>query len=340
MGPDMKITTIGLIAFLGLLPSLPAIERPDGDKSTEKVPIQPKGGILKSDQKKGNLDDMRSAKAAPKPMLIEKVAYLGVRGDEASEALRRHLELEGGLLLRIVKPASPAGLAGLEQLDIIVSVDDKRLTDQDSLRKAITSYSPGDEVTLKIIRRGETIEQKITLGKAPAIQNLPLQAIIPNPAVDMNRLLNQQLENALGGLGDDKLQREMMKQLERALGNDGAGFKRFKFNLGGNMLEEKDLKLGFRGIGSMKFVDEEGSIEMKMTNGQRELSIHDNEGELLFEGPYDTDIDKAAVPEEYRNRVKRIDSSGDENGFRLRFNGNFLEEQKKSGEGLPEKKGE
>jgi hypothetical protein len=36
----------------------------------------------------------------------------------------------------------------------------------------------------------------------------------------------------------------MMKQLEKALGNDGAGFKQFKFNLGGNMLEDKDLKLG------------------------------------------------------------------------------------------------
>jgi hypothetical protein len=336
----MKITTIGLIAFLGLLPSLSAIERPDGDENSKNVPTQPKGGILKAKQKEGNLGDIGNAKAPTKPMLIEKVAYLGVCGDEASEALCAHLNLEGGLLLRTVKPASPAGLAGLEQLDIIVSFDDKRLNDQDSLRKVITSYNPGDEVTLKIIRRGETIEQKIILGKAPAIQNLPLQAIIPNPAADMNRLLNQQLENALGGLGDDKLQREMMRQLEKALGNDGAGFKQFKFNLGGNMLEEEDLKLGFRGIGSMKFVDEEGSIEMKMTNGQRELSIRDNEGELLFEGPYDNDIDKAAVPEEYRERVERFDSSGDENGFRLRFNGNFLQKQKKGGEGLPAKRGE
>ncbi|MDA7676223.1 hypothetical protein N8543_02370 [Akkermansiaceae bacterium] len=156
----------------------------------------------------------------------------------------------------------------------------------------------------------------------------------------MNRLLNQQLENALGGLGDDKLQKEMMRQLEKALGNDGAGFKQFKFNLGGNMLEEKDLKLGFRGIGSMKFVDEEGSIEMKMTDGQRELSIRDKEGKLLFEGPYDNDIDKAAVPEEYRERVERIDSSGDENGFRLRFNGNFLQEQREGRKDIPQKNGE
>jgi hypothetical protein len=336
MGPDIKITITALVSLLVSLLNLSAIERPDGDGSLEKIPDQPKGGILREDQKEGAAD---KAEAAPKPLPAEKVAYLGVRGDESSDALRMHLGLEGGLLLRTVRPSSPAGLAGLKQLDIIVSVDGKGLTDQVSLRKVITSYNPGDEVTLKIIRRGETIEQKVMLGEAPTIQNLPLQAIIPNPAADMNLLLNQQLENALGGLGDDKLQREMMKQLEKALGNDGAGFKQFKFNLGGNMLEDKDLKLGFRGIGSMKFVDEEGSIEMKMTDGQRELSIRDKEGKLLFEGPYDNEIDKAAVPEEYRERVERIDSSGDENGFRLRFNGNFLQEQGEGGKNIPKKKG-
>lgn len=337
--PAMKILTIGLIALLSSPVCLLAIERPGGDEAIEKVPAQPQGGILRDDQKENRADDRRGAEVAPKPIPVEKVAYLGVRGDESSEALRSHLELEGGLLLSTVRLASPAGLAGLKELDIIVSVDENKLTDQDSLRDAITGYNPGDEVILKIVRRGKTIEQKVTLGEAPAIQNLPLQAIIPNPAADMNRLLNQQLENALGAFGNDKLQKEMMQQLEKALGNDGAGFKQFKFNLGADMLDEKDLKLGFRGIGSMKFVDEEGSIEMKMNNGQRELSIRDKEGNLLFEGPYDNDIDKVAVPEEYRERVERIDNGGDGNGFRLRFNGrDFLQGQMGKKEAVPKKK--
>jgi hypothetical protein len=339
--PAMKMTTIGLTALLGSLLGLSAIERPGGDKKTEKAPAQPKGGILGEDQKADKVDKDEAEKVAPKPMPIEMVAYLGVRGDVSSEALRAHLGLEGGLLLSTVKPASPAGLAGLQELDIIVSVDDTKLTDQDSLRKVITGYNPGDEVTLKIIRRGKTIEQKVPLGEAPAMQNFPPQAIIPNPAADMNRLLNEQLENALGGLGNDKLQKEMMEQLEKALGNNGAGFKQFKFNLGGDMFDRKDLKMGFQGIGSMKFVDEEGSIEMKMTDGQRELTIRDKQGKLLFEGPYDNDIDKAAVPEEYRGRVQRLDNSGNGNGFHLKLNGRDLLQKRKEGkEDAPEKKGE
>jgi hypothetical protein len=107
------------------------------------------------------------------------------------------------------------------------------------------------------------------------------------------------------------------------------------------MFDRKDLKMGFQGIGSMKFVDEEGSIEMKMTDGQRELTIRDKQGKLLFEGPYDNDIDKAAVPEEYRGRVQRLDNSGNGNGFHLKLNGRDLLQKRKEGkEDAPEKKGE
>lgn len=319
--PAMKITTIGLTALLGSLLGLSAIERPGGDEKSEKAPAQPKGGILGDDQKADKIERRKDANIVPKPMPVDKVAFLGVHGDASSDALLAHLNLEGGLLLSTVRPISPAGLAGLKELDIIVSVDDSMLTDQESLRTIIADYNPGDEVTLKIVRRGKTIEQKVTLGETPALRNFPPQAIIPNPAADMDRLLNRQLENALGGLGNDKLQREMLKQLERALGNNDGGFKQFKFDFGENIPGGKNAKMDFRGIGSMKFVDKDGSIEMKMTDGQRELAIRDKEGNLLFEGPYDSDIDKAAVPEEYRERVERLDNGGNGSGFRLKMNG-------------------
>ena len=40
MGPDIKITTIGLVALFGSFLGLSAIERPDGDGSNEKIPTQ------------------------------------------------------------------------------------------------------------------------------------------------------------------------------------------------------------------------------------------------------------------------------------------------------------
>lgn len=329
-----------MTALLGSLLGLSAIERPDGDEKAEKAPAAPQEGVLENERKAEKAEKAEGNRKAPEPARAEEIAYLGVGGDACSAALMAHLDLESGLLIATVDPTSPAGLSGLKELDIIVAVDDSKLTDQDSLRAAISDAKPGDEVTLKLIRCGKPIEQKVTLGAAPAVQNIPLQAIIPNQAADMNRLLNQQLGNALGGLGDDKLQKRLMDQLEKALGKDGAQFERLQFDLGGDLLNGQEKKMGFRGIGSMRLEDGEGSIEMKMTDGQRELAIRDKEGKLLFEGPYDSEIDKAALPEEYRERVEKLDM-GQGNGFQLRLNGgDFFKKRQERREQQAEEKGE
>ena len=59
MGPDIKITITALVSLLVSLLNLSAIERPDGDGSLEKIPDQPKGGILREDQKEGATDRLR-----------------------------------------------------------------------------------------------------------------------------------------------------------------------------------------------------------------------------------------------------------------------------------------
>ena len=191
---------------------------------------------------------------------------------------------------------------------------------------------------MEIVRRGKSIEQKITLGELPARQNIRPRALIPNQAAQMNQLLNQQLGNALGGLGDREMQKELMEQLNKAFGDAGVGgFRQLRLDLGaGDLRNGNDLKMNFQQLGSMRFEDEEGSIEMKMSDGQRELSIRDKEGKLLFEGPYDTDIDKAAVPEEYKERVERLDT-GNGTSFQFKLNGKDLFGDKKEKE---EKKGE
>lgn len=328
--PLMKISTVGLTALVGTFASLSAIERPGGTKTTEEIPAkpaEPQGGILGNNEQVDEAD-----KAAPEiekqKAPIARVAYLGVGGAPCSEALLMHLELESGLLLSTIDPTSPAGLSGLKENDIIVAVGETKLTDQDSLRGLLAGKEPGDDVTLKLIRRGKAIDQKVTLGEAPAIRNIGPQALLPNPAAEMNRLLNQQLDNALGGLGNDKLQKELMEQLEKALGAQGKGFQQLRLDLGADLLDGEDLKMGFQGIGKMSLQDDEGSIEMSMKNGQRELKIRDTEGNLLFEGPYDTDIDKAALPEKFRDRVKKLDM-GNGSAFKFKLNGKDLFGNKK-----------
>lgn len=311
--PAIRMTRIGLAGLLGAVVTAGAIERPKGQDTEKKkvpdLPAQPQGGILEKPERLPQEDRKQ----------VQKVAFLGVGGVVASEALMHQLELENGLLLTQVAPNSPAGLVGLAKHDILVSLDEMPLTDQDSLRKALANFKPGDEVSLKLVRRGDEIDQKVVLGESQALPRA--QALIPDQARNLNDLLRGQLGEQLGGFGDEQLRKQLLQQLERAFGpNGGNGIREFKLELNGDdLLNGNDPQLGFKGFGSMRLEDAEGSIEMKNSNGQQELTILDPDGKLLFSGPYDTDIDKEAVPEEYRERVERLLGTQGNGGFQLKI---------------------
>jgi len=311
----MKITRIGLAALLGTLVSVGAIERPKGENSSEKtpaLPAEPQGGVLEDSEKRAE-------------NAVAKVGFLGVGGIEVSAALKSQLELANGLQLTQVAPNSPAGMAGLAEHDIIVSVEEMPLTDQDSLRQSLSNFKPGDEVTLKLVRRGKVIEQEVALGETQALQDA--QALIPDQARDLSQLLRDQLGKQLGGFDNEQLRKQLLQEMERAFGPDGGkDILEFKLGLdGGNLLNGDDKQLGFKGFGKMRFQDNEGSIEINQSDGDRELTIHDKEGKLLFSGPYDNESDKEALPEEYRERVERFLGSGGNGGFQLKMK-NFVPE--------------
>ena len=64
-----------------------------------------------------------------------------------------------------VTPGSPADKAGLQENDIILEVDGKKVTERNQLADLIASYKPGDEISLKIYHKGEEKEIKVILGK-------------------------------------------------------------------------------------------------------------------------------------------------------------------------------
>ena len=131
---NIKVMTVGLSAFLGSLLGLSAIERPGGDAASKTPPAEPKGGVLEGKHLTEKQATERQQNKGPKAMPIERSAYLGVGGEPSSEALLTHLNLESGLLLKTIDPTSPAGLAGLKEFDIIVSIDEQLLNGQESLR--------------------------------------------------------------------------------------------------------------------------------------------------------------------------------------------------------------
>lgn len=298
--------------------TLAAIERPDGGETT--VPAEPQGGILDAGQKKAIGPGKEvEAQAGPAAEVAQKVAYLGVGGEAIGEALKSHLELEKGLLLVTVDPNSPAGLSGLKEHDILRFLGETELTDQESLRTIIGKHQPGDVVALKLIRRGKEIEQEVTLGEAPLDRGIRPMALVPNPAAEMNRMLNKRLSLKFDDFEDNGFEMEMMEQLRKALGDRGNNlgpgvFPQLRFEIPG---DDEGMAGGFHAFGSVSLKDEEGSVEMKTRGGKRTVIVRDPAGEILFEGPYNTDEEKKAVPEDLRDRVEKLDMGNGGGGFRF-----------------------
>jgi membrane-associated protease RseP (regulator of RpoE activity) len=75
-----------------------------------------------------------------------------------------------GVVIRHVIPDSPADQAGLEQGDVITSADGDTVSDMEDLHDAISDKSPGDTVSLTVIREdgdGGSEDVSVTLGEAP-----------------------------------------------------------------------------------------------------------------------------------------------------------------------------
>ncbi len=116
----------------------------DGDKPTIKVIS--KIDIKTSDENRG---------------------WLGVALGEVSSATaeKNDLESEGVVVLNVVKD-SPAEKAGLQENDIIVSINGESIEGGvPGLADTIRELGPGEEITINVVRDGETLNLNATLDK-------------------------------------------------------------------------------------------------------------------------------------------------------------------------------
>jgi S1-C subfamily serine protease len=111
-------------------------------------------------------------------------AYIGVTTQGLYPQLADRLDIDspsGALIARVV-PGSPADEAGLEGGDqeirfqgaevtvggdVIVAVEGEELVAEADLARMISDLSPGDTITLEVVRDGSTEDVDVTLGERP-----------------------------------------------------------------------------------------------------------------------------------------------------------------------------
>lgn len=102
--------------------------------------------------------------------------FLGVRytliDDEVKEKYKLTVD-SGAYVLRgdngeaaVIKD-SPAKKAGIQEKDIVLEVSGKKVTKNDSLARLLQTYTPGDTVTLKMLRDEKEMSLDVVLAERP-----------------------------------------------------------------------------------------------------------------------------------------------------------------------------
>jgi len=95
--------------------------------------------------------------------------FLGIAYQPISPAIAKayNLPVQWGVYVSRVASGSPASEAGLQRGDIITKVGGVALDDTHSYLNTLYTYQPGNQVTLSLVREGQTLEVEVTLGEAP-----------------------------------------------------------------------------------------------------------------------------------------------------------------------------
>jgi serine protease Do len=145
--------------------------------------------------------------------------YMGVGLRDVDQDLERSLKLtvEHGALVQDITAGSPADRAGLRPYDVITSLDDRPIANDDQLIREISARAPGSAARLKLVRDGHDQTLTVKLAERPARDRQDRTEPAP-PSPERNRL---DPDSALLGLTVRDLDRQTADRLDVPKGIGG-----------------------------------------------------------------------------------------------------------------------
>jgi hypothetical protein len=261
-------------------------------------------------------DSRPPAPDAAKPAIKAQTPFLGVVSTEVPEMLAAHLGLKAGegIIVQGLMPDGPAAKAGVAVHDVITRVANQPVASSEDLTRHVVAHKSGEKIHLNLIHQGKPVEIDVILGTRPDSMAMmpprPLDQLhfdgIPQNLADRIRSL---IEENLGGLkiqpGEDDLDIAPLPHMKNTM-------RDLKLRMDKAMEELKvPDQHGLPGIdvrqgATIRLMDEQGSVELKSYDGGKEVTVRDKDNKIIWTGPWDTDQDKAAAPQDVRQRVDRL----------------------------------
>ncbi|WP_225206942.1 Do family serine endopeptidase [Novosphingobium huizhouense] len=125
------------------------------------------------------VDKLRSGQA------IER-GYLGVRIQQLSDDLAASLGLakKRGEFIQSVEPGQGAAKAGIQAGDVVVSVDGREVTPDQTLSFLVANTAPGKRIPIELIRNGQRLTVQAVVGKRPSEEELAQNRFDPDSQDD------------------------------------------------------------------------------------------------------------------------------------------------------------
>lgn len=218
-------------------------------------------------------------------------------------------EQQGGVLVRAVHPASPAGVAGVQAGDVILSLDGTKVDSREEMRAVLQSLQPGHQLEVELLQGESRRVLQVKLAERPV---RPVSAAAsPDAAVGGDRMLRPLVVNPairtamrehrmkvlqqLGALPDGLQTDEVITHLQalRHLARDANP-------------QGRGWMLGEAGEVTLQFKDAHGVLVLHGANKLLTLTVYDAAGMQTHTLPLNTEAERQAVPEGVIERLRRL----------------------------------
>ena len=249
---------------------------------------------------------------------VEKVTFLGVSTSTLPKRMSEQLNLPSGMHLSVdqVSTNSPAEQAGLKLYDILLKVDDQILVNSDQLKALVRMKSPDDLVQMKILRKGQpmTLEVKLAesevvwtekngdLQRLHSMHSFPGDPFFLDPffrnhkSSIMELFKNHGFSHRPGISQNSRLDQDLFDIDNPLHGTSSNSGNVQSFNYSS---EQKQIIT----------TDEQGTLEYSVKDQNKYLRATSPTGELLFDGPVNTEEDRKNLSKDLHLRLEKLESS-------------------------------
>lgn len=235
-------------------------------------------------------------------------AFMGITTEPIPPVLRDYAEIPPGvgILVTSLVAGGPAEESDLRVNDILLKLADQKIINQSQLSTLIRLQKPGDIVEVSLLRRGEYLKIKFTLGErrsptghwqvvgehAPRALEIAQQHM-PEIALRVLEGVDQWIPGSVRIMVDDEqkievdlkdLQLNLMELRDRL--KDMRNIPEDNNQSGVETIRDTDGRLTriFLGDRNLTYVDEHGRLRMEVREGREYYWVWGKHDEFLYEG--------------------------------------------------------